>query len=166
MFKLNLILIIMFLFCWSEKIEIVSDCNVRDTSDRHTSEVKGQAIKGSVYEVMDTYADWINIKVVKGKDKKSTSDHVGKEGWMWARRINVEKEIVIIEGCTLRSSPEMNNNRTPEDSADDDNFIAKVKRQAKISIQNIKIVWYKIKGTSKDNFKFGWVSASLVQRIN
>lgn len=164
--KLIMLSLIIFLFSWADRIKIASDCNVRSSSDINTSEVKGQALKGNVYEILDTFGDYYEIKVVEGESKKYTSDHVGKDGFMWSKRIDPDKEMITIEGCTLRSSPDKPRDKTPENSGDDSNFVAKVKKNAKIKIIRLMITFYKIQGTSEDNFKHGWVYAGLVKKIN
>ena len=154
-------LIIMIASLWSAQIKIVTACQIRNSSDWRTSEKVGVAQEGETFEVLATYGDWVEVEVVKGKDKASTSDHVGKTGYMWAKRVSqilIGKATVIVEGVCLRSSPEREDNGTPEDPDDDPNLVAKVKKGAAIIIKSVVPTWYKIKG--------GWVSASCVEIID
>lgn len=111
------------------------------------SAILGTIDKGKVLEYTDVLG-YANIDVIKGDSKKTTSDHAGKKGFMWTVCIGLNK--VIKYGCTLRSTPEYKNNGTPDDTADDPNFVAKVKMNAAIRIRSFEALWFKVEG--------GWVS--------
>ncbi len=144
--KLILISMIMIMVLFSKTITIKVDANIRaDHSAK--SEVIGSIKAGRTIEVLSSFADYVYLDVVSG------SDHAGKTGWMWSERVDNGK--VIIEGCTLRSSPEKKYDNTQNDTSDDHNFIAKVRKGANVKVIKSNIIWYKIED--------GWVSAICIK---
>ncbi len=91
--------------------------------------------KGETRKVLAVYADWYEIKIISG------SDHAGKTGCMWSHRINEDKGEIVIEGCTLRSTPDKPRDNTPADTSDDPNFKAKVRKGAKVEILRKFVTW-------------------------
>lgn len=154
--KLMFIILFAISIVYCETLVADVDLNVR-VKPSAKAEVCGEINKGDEFEILEKYADYIKIEIAKGKDKKHTSDHVGKIGWMWSERIDVASSMIISEGCTLRSTPELLNNGTPEDTADDPNFVAKVKKLAAVKIMAEHIIFYKIQ---VEPDQVGWVSAS------
>jgi len=129
--------------------ELVNVRNVPMFVDGTNSIVVTNVTAGQVFEYTDVWCDYVKVKVIEGVDSKSTSDHVGKTGYMWARRVSgiTGKQNVIVEGVCLRSYPEKTDN----------NLIAKVKLNATVEVLEPVVTWYKIPS--------GWVSASLVKKI-
>ncbi len=150
--KLILIFTISLVASFAETINIKKGVNIRENPSIKSS-VIGIIRGGDVYQVLESYSDYIYIEVIKGEDKKHTSDHLGKKGWMWSERI--KDGYVIIKGCTLRSSPEKIADDTPNDTSDDHNFVAKVKKNAKIKVIKKNIIWFRIDE--------GWISSICVQ---
>ena len=141
--KLLLSIIIMSTFIFSKTLTINENICIYSEASRK-SKIAGYAKAGDVFEILDTVTRYYEIDVIKGDTKKNTSDHAGKDGFMWSDRVDAATGMVIIEGCTLRSSPKLLNNGTPDDTADDPNFVAKVKKGAKIRIKKNFDYWYKI----------------------
>ena len=110
------------------------------------STIVGSIEKGKVLKYTDVLG-YAFLNVVKGDSRKTTSDHVGKKGYMWT--VCVGEEQVINHGCTLRKTPALINNGTPDDTADDPNFIAKVKVNAAIDVIKYEAFWFHVDG--------GWV---------
>ena len=148
----KILLTILFLVSFAvagNQIKMTEACQIRNTSDWRTSTNVGVIQSNETTTVLETYGDWVQVEVVSG------SDHAGKTGYMWSKRVgdsNVGTSVVIIEGCTLRSSPEKVSDNTPADTADDTNFVAKVRKGAVLKIIKVVPTWYRI-GPNK------WVSA-------
>jgi len=104
-------------------------CNIRQKPDK-TAIVVGQVKAGETYDVQEEFGYYVEVEVVQGVDKKSTSDHVGKRGYIWVERlssIQPGESFIIKEGCCLRSSP----NKL------EDNIVAKVKVGATMKITKL-----------------------------
>lgn len=135
----------------AEKIAITEACQIRDGERWRESKKIGVAMEGTMHDVLDTFGDWYEVEVIEG------SDHVGKKGYMWEARIDRANGNILVEGLTLRKTPERPRDNTPADTGDDVNFIAKVKAGAKVKIIRVIPTWYKIAA--------GWVSARCAKSV-
>jgi len=145
--KRILIFIILFSALFAGQIKMTETCQVRDSSDWRTSKQVGVIEKGTIIEYTDTFGDWAECDVIKGDSKENTSDHIGKKGFFWTQEIGSLKEgktFIKNEGLTLRSSPEKVPDKTPADTSDDSNFIAKVKAGSAIYVKKLVVTWYEI----------------------
>ena len=156
-------LVIIMFFIMTYAVEVViggKGCNVREAPITTTGEqpkVVGTVKAGKVFTVLETHSDYYTVEVIKGEDKASTSDHVGKKGFMWAARVEREGGIgyIITEAVCLRATPKCEQNGTPLNPRDDPNYIASVKKGAKVRIIEVNVTWFKIKS--------GWVWAGLAK---
>ena len=106
-------------------------------------------LKGEVLEYTDSVASYYKVII------KSGSIHKGKTGYMWAIRVDAKAGVVTGKGVVLRSSPEYDDNGTPMNPRDDDNFIECVRAGAVVEILSTEISWYMV-------FK-GWISAYCIK---
>jgi uncharacterized protein YgiM (DUF1202 family) len=138
----------MITFLFSLELEVVQAANVRTKPiSFKDSTIVGSVMPGMKLVVTDTYSDSYKVKCVSG------TDHVGKTGYMWAKRIqkteNNNAEI-IIEGCSLRAGPS-------KKSA----IIAKVCKGAKLLIIDDNVSWYQVQFKEKKV----WIYSKLVKKI-
>jgi len=139
---LMLTLIMVSVIFAAETITIKEWANVRKNHSAK-SEIIDSAKPGTELEVLEAWADYIYIEVIKGKDKKSTSTRVGDKGWMYSKYVG--DGVVLHQGAALRTEP-----RKAEDTLD-----GTVKGGAAIKIIDKNIVWYKT--------KLGWISKVCVE---
>lgn len=138
----------------AKTIEIKSDGAVVYDSEKWREAKKiGSVAKGTKHQVVAEYGDWVKVEVVSG------SMHAGKTGYFCAFEefVDLKTCVVVNKGLTLRSSPRRNDNGTPADTADDDNFIAKVAGGAKFKVIGLVVTRYKIEN--------GWVTATHAAEI-
>ena len=154
--KSMLIIITIASFIFGKTITTTSGLNVREKPSAK-SDVISTVEKGTTLDVIEEYAAYIKVDVLGG------TIHKGKTGWMWSERIDEKKGKVIIEGTTLRSSPEKIADSTPADTSDDHNFLAKVRVGADVKVIEKKIIWVMIE--TYDG-KVGWISAAYCEYIN
>ncbi len=141
----NLILFILIGFCFTlaETITLTENCYAKDGSNWRESKRKHKLLKqGRVIEVIAKYGDYYEVEIIKGKDKKNTSDNVGKTGYMWSHRVDSVNLCVTIEGVWLRTKPIKRQ----------DTEICGVKEGAAIKIIRLLTTWYL---TNE-----GWISAT------
>ena len=104
-------------------------------------------MKGQVLTIIGTYADYVKVEVIAGTNKKTTSDNVGKVGYVWVERLDQftnTTSFIVKEGVCIRSTPEKT----------DDNLICKIKVNSTVKIIDSKVTWY--------NTSLGWIYAGLV----
>ena len=155
--KLSIIILVIFASLFAKSLKLNIDA-FSYTEASGQSKIQSSATKGTILPILKEKVVYYEVDIIKGKNKRETSDHAGKSGYLWAERVDETSQIIIIEGCTLRSSPKLLNNGTPDDTADDPNFVAKVKKAAKIFIKSKFIYWYKT--------EIGWFYYTRVDIIN
>ena len=87
--------------------------------------------KGTTLNVIKSYGDYFEVKIVKGATAKATSDNAGKKGFMWSHCVDAVNAFVINEGVNLRTEPRM--------AAD--TLICGVKNGAKLEIVRLLVTY-------------------------
>lgn len=144
----NLILFILIGFCFTlaETITLKHNCYAKDGSNWRESKRKHKLLaSNTTLEVIAKYGDYYKVEIIKGIDKKHTSDNVGKVGYMWSHRVDSVNSCVTIEGVYLRSKP----------IKKDSTKICGVKEGSKLKILDILTTWYLTKE--------GWISYTHVK---
>ena len=154
-------LIFIIVFSFAFKIEI--KCNGIRAWESWNNRIKPVDIlaPGLEFPVIWSYAPYYRVLVLTG-------DHKNELGFMFGICIDEKNGNILIEGCTLRSSPEKDNNGTPEDTADDPNFMAKIGKGRKVKILKKIVNRYKIKPgymLPDASWKTAWVWAPCVRVI-
>lgn len=145
--KIILIVAILATVLFANKIILETGANVREEPNPN-AKVIDTVSKGKILKYTESVASYYYVEIT-GK-----SSHVRKKGWMWAGRVDPKKGLVTGKGVVLRNSPEYDDNGTPMDPTDDDNFMNKVRAGATVKILKTEISWFKVWN--------GWISAFCV----